>query len=151
MDAVIRSIFIYLALLVITRLSGKRSLSQITVFDFILILIIGEATQQALLGNDFSTTNAALVIITLIMIDVGFSLIMGKYKWVGKLFNSVPLIILENGVPIKERMEKARVSESDILSQARKLQGLERLDQIKYAVLERDGGISIIPQPSVKG
>jgi uncharacterized membrane protein YcaP (DUF421 family) len=58
----------------------------------------------------------------------------------------VPLVIVENGKLLKDRMEKARVDEADILEKARELQGLERLDQIKYAVVERSGGISIIPK-----
>lgn len=63
-----------------------------------------------------------------------------------KLVEGVPLVIVENGKPLKERMHKARVDESHILVAARTLQGLERMDQIKYAVLERSGGISIIPK-----
>ena len=69
MDSVLRSIAVYLFVLAVFRISGKRSLSQITTFDFILLLIIGEATQQALLGNDFSIINAFVVIATLITLD----------------------------------------------------------------------------------
>ncbi len=65
-----------------------------------------------------------------------------------KLIDDVPLVLVEDGRPIKERLEKARVDEGDILSSARELQGLERMDQIKYAVLERSGGISVIPKQS---
>lgn len=57
----------------------------------------------------------------------------------------LPLVIVENGEPLKHRMDKSRIDEGDILSAARKLQGLERMDQIKYAVLERDGGVTVIP------
>jgi uncharacterized membrane protein YcaP (DUF421 family) len=57
----------------------------------------------------------------------------------------VPLIPIEESLPLRERMAKARVDESDVLAVARELQGLERMDQIKYAVLERSGGISVIP------
>jgi uncharacterized membrane protein YcaP (DUF421 family) len=64
MDAVLRALAIYLVLMLLFRLVGKRSLAQITTFDFVLILVVGEATQQALLGEDFSITNAALVIAT---------------------------------------------------------------------------------------
>jgi uncharacterized membrane protein YcaP (DUF421 family) len=60
--------------------------------------------------------------------------------------DSVPLIIVVNGKPIEERMEKARIDKADVLSMARESNGLERLDQIKYAVLERSGKITIIPQ-----
>ncbi|MDQ3584664.1 MAG: DUF421 domain-containing protein [Acidobacteriota bacterium] len=146
MDAVIRSAAIYLFLLIVFRISGKRSLAQITTFDFVLLLIIGEATQQGLLGQDFSITNAFIVILTLIGIDIGLSLLKQRSQSLEKLMDGVPLIILENGQPLKDRMNKARVDEGDILEAARELQGLERLEQIKYAVLERDGRISIVPK-----
>lgn len=146
MDAVLRSLAIYIFLLFIFRISGKRSLSQITTFDFVLLLIIGEATQQALLGNDFSLTNAFIVITTLLAADVGLSVLKQHSSSLDKVVDSVPLVIVEDGKVLKDRMERSRIDESDILTKARELQGLERLDQIKYAVLERSGGITVIPK-----
>lgn len=146
MDAILRSVAIYIFLLLLFRIAGKRALAQVTTFDFVLLLIIGEATQQALLGDDFSVTNAFLVIVTLIGVDIGLSLWKQRAPQLDKLLEGTPLILVEDGKPFKERLEKSRVDESDILASARELQGLERMDQIKYAVLERNGGISIIPQ-----
>ena len=146
MDSVLRAATIYIALMIIMRVAGKRSLAQITTFDFVLLLIIGEATQQALLGQDFSVTNAVIVIVTLVGLDIGLSLIKRHSKTIDKVLDDVPLVIVEDGVPLKDRMAKARVDEEDVLSAARHLQGLERLDQIRYAVLERSGGISIVPK-----
>jgi uncharacterized membrane protein YcaP (DUF421 family) len=146
MDPILRALAIYLILIVVFRIAGKRSLAQITTFDFVLLLVIGEATQQALLGNDFSVTNAFLVIVTLVGLDIGLSLVKQRSQTVDKLLDSVPLIVLEDGRLLEERMKKARVDEYDILARARELQGLERIDQIKYAVLERSGGITIIPK-----
>ena len=148
MDSVLRAVTIYIALMIIMRMAGKRSLAQITTFDFVLLLIIGEATQQALLGQDFSMTNAIIVIVTLVVVDIGLSFIKRQSKTIDKVLDDVPLVIVEDGVALKDRMDKARVDESDVLSAARHLQGLERLDQIRYAVLERSGGISIVPKKS---
>lgn len=146
MDAILRSVALYAFLLLLFRVSGQRTLAQITTFDFVLLLIIGEATQQALLGNDFSLTNAFLVIGTLIGVDIAMSLWKGRSRRVEELLDGVPLVILKDGKPIEDRMRKARVDESDILHAARELQGVERLDQIKYAVLERNGGVTVIPK-----
>lgn len=146
MDAILKTAAVYVGLLIIFRIAGKRSLGDLTTFDFVLLLIIGEATQQALLGDDFSVTNAFLVILTLVGLDVAISIIKGRSKRLEKLIDSVPLVILEDGRPLKERMDRARVDEGDILAKARELQGIERLDQIKYAVLETYGGITIIPK-----
>lgn len=146
MDSILRATLVYLILLVLFRITGKRSLAQTTTFDFVLLLIVSEAIQQALLANDNSMTNAFLIVATLLAIDIGLSLVKQKSKTLEKLIDDVPLVLVEDGKPLRERMEKARVDEDDILSSARQLQGLERMDQIKYAVLERSGGISIVPK-----
>lgn len=146
MDSIFRAALVYLILLVLLRVTGKRSLAQTTTFDLVLLLIISEAIQQALLANDDSMTNAFLIVVTLLAIDIGLSLVKQKSTALEKLIDDVPLVLVEDGKPLRDRMEKARVDEDDILSSARELQGLERMDQIKYAVLERSGGISIVPR-----
>ena len=142
--AILRAVAIYAFLHLLFRISGRRTLSQITTFDLVLLLIIGEATQQALLGDDFSVTNAFLVITALIGVDIALSLLKERFPSLGKAIDGMPMIIVENGHPLRERMRRARVDENDILESARQLQGLERIDQIKYAVLEFSGTISII-------
>ena len=145
MDAVLRATALYLLLLIVFRVSGRRMLAELTTFDFVLLLIIGEATQQALLGGDFSFINAMLVIVTLVTLEIVLSLLKGWAPFLGKLLDGTPMIVVDHGRPLRERMHKARIDEEDILEAARRLQGIERLDQIKYAVLEVSGGISVIP------
>jgi uncharacterized membrane protein YcaP (DUF421 family) len=146
MDSVIRALVIYVILMLVFRISGKRSLAQITTFDFVLLLVISEATQQAMLGDDFSITNAALAILTLIAIDVGLSIVQHRFPGFGRWVDSVPLVLVSDGELQTQSMNKLRISESEILAAARDKQGLERMDQVKYAVLERTGSISIIPR-----
>jgi uncharacterized membrane protein YcaP (DUF421 family) len=93
-------------------------------------------------------TNAFLVVGTLLGMEIGFSLLKRKWPLLDDWLEGVPLIIVENGVALKERMHKARVDEEDVLAAARERHGLERMDQIKYAILERGGGISIVPAPA---
>ncbi len=146
MDAVLRAVTVYAFLLILFRLAGRRSLSEINTFDFVLLLIVGEATQQALLGDDFSVINAFIVIGVLIGIDILLALIKARSQLVAKLVEGVPMVLVENGVPLKDRMRRARVDVSDVLEAGRELQGLERLDQIKFAILEVSGRITIVPQ-----
>ncbi|WMR30846.1 DUF421 domain-containing protein [Metapseudomonas otitidis] len=145
MDAVFRAAAIYFALLVIFKFSGRRSLSEITIFDFVLLLIIGEATQQALLGDDFSVTNAVLVIVTLISIDVVLTRLQWRWPRFDLWLEGSPVIVVEHGALLKSRLDAARLREEDILEAAREKHGLERLEQIRYAIVERNGKISIIP------
>jgi len=150
MDAVLRGTVVYVFLLIIFRISGKRSLGQVTTFDFVLLLIIAETTQQALLGDDFSVTNSFLLIVTLVTIDIGLSLLKRHSQRLDRMLEGTPLLIVEHGRPLEEYMKKARIDEQEVMQAARELQGLERLDQIKYAVLERNGDITIVPKQETK-
>lgn len=146
MEAPLRALAVYVFLLLIFRIAGKRTLAQITPFDLVLLLIIGEATQQGLIGNDFSVTKALLLITSLIGVDIGFSYIQRKSKILDRVIEGLPLLLLEDGETFEERLKKGRVDEGDILEAGRRTHGLERLDQMKYAVLERDGTISVVPK-----
>jgi uncharacterized membrane protein YcaP (DUF421 family) len=146
MDSIIRAAAVYLFLMGVFRITGRRALGDMTAFDFVLVLIISEAIQQALIDNDNSMTNSFLVVLTLIGLNIGLSLLKQRSTTMEKLLDGVPTILVEDGRPLSERMSKARVDEDDVLQAARQLQGLERLDQIRYAVLERTGGITIIPK-----
>jgi len=145
MDSVLRAASVYLILLIIMRVAGKRTLAQVTVFDFILLLIIGEATQQALLGEDFSVINAAIVIGTLVLLDIALSILKMRSPKLDQIIDDSPVVIVDHGKLLRDRMDRARIDEQEILVAARELHGLERIEQIKYAVLERSGGISIVP------
>lgn len=145
MGSVIRSIAVYVFMLFLIRIMGRRTLTQTTTFDLILLIVVSEATQNALLGNDNSLTNSFLVITTLVGVNILFSLWKQRSTYLEKLLDGVPIVLVENGEPLRDRMEKARIGEDDILMAARELQGLERMEQIRYAVLERTGRISVIP------
>jgi uncharacterized membrane protein YcaP (DUF421 family) len=146
MDSVLRGVVTYAFIWLVFRVAGKRSLSESTTFDLVLLLIISETVQNALTDQDHSMTGAFLLVVTLIGTDIFLSFLASHVPVVDKVINGTPVILLENGKPIPDRMKKARVQEGDILESARTCHGLERLDQIKYAVLERGGTISIIPE-----
>ena len=148
MESVLRALAIYAVLLVLFRLTGKRSLGQITTFDFVLLLIISEAIQNGMVGNSYSITNALVLVATLLVVDVGLSLMKRHSPRLEKYLDGTPLVIVEHVRVLRERIDKERVDESDILVAARR-EGLERMAQIKYAVLERNGQISIIPLADV--
>ena len=146
MESILRAGVIYVFLLVVFRIAGKRSLAQITTFDFVLLLIIGEATQQALLGDDYSVVNACIVIATLILLEITLSHVAARFPAVDRAVEGLPLIVVDNGKLLNDRLRRERLDQSEILAAARELHGLERLEDIKYAVLERSGGITIVPR-----
>lgn len=146
MDSVIRGLSVYIILLIIVRLSGRRTLAQMTAFDFVLLLIVAETTQQALLGDDFSITNSVILIITLFSVDIGLSYLKDWVPFAKRWIDGVPTVLIADGRLDEHAMRRARVKADDILAAAREQQGLERLDQINFAVLEAGGGISVLPK-----
>jgi uncharacterized membrane protein YcaP (DUF421 family) len=146
METVLRALTIYFILLLVFRLAGRRTLMQMTSFDFVLLLIIGEATQNAILGSDYSITTGVLAIVTLVGTDILLSYWKHRSAAMNRWLDGLPMVIVENGIPLKPLMDRARVDVEDVLAAARQGPGLERMDQIKYAVMEVGGGISVIPK-----
>lgn len=145
MDSVLRAAAVYLVLLLLFRLAGKRSLAQMSPFDMILLLVMGEATQQALLGEDFSLVNAFLVLGTLVGLDIFLGWARQASPAAEKVLEEPPLVIVVDGQPLRDRMAREHVDEADILHAARQSHGLGRMEDIRYAVLEAGGQISVIP------
>jgi uncharacterized membrane protein YcaP (DUF421 family) len=149
-DAVLRPLFLYAFLLLAFSMAGKRSMAEMDTFDMVTLLIISEATQNALLGEDHSMTYSLLVVTTLVSCTVLMAWFKARHPRVEHVLQGGPVILVEDGRLIRERMKKAYVDEQDVLSSARRAQ-VERLDQIKFAILETDGQISIIPKSQPGG
>lgn len=145
MDSFIRAFVVYFALWAIFRIAGRRTLGEMTAFDFVLLLIIGGSTQRAITGEDYSLTNALILVSTFVAIDVVLSLLEVRSPRLHRILNATPTILAENGRFLHRRMKSARVTEHNIMESARRLHGLERADQIKFAILEANGDISIVP------
>ena len=93
MDTVVRALGIYFFLLIVFRIAGKRTVAEFTTFDFVLLLIIGETTQQALIGNDFSLTTAWLLIVTLVGTDIAISFLKQRSRTVERWIDGAPVVI----------------------------------------------------------
>ena len=146
MDSVIKSLVVYFVLWLVIRSTGRRTLGQLTVFDFILFLIIGGAAQRALMAQDYSLTHAFLVIATFVIIDIAVSFVERDVPSIAKILKGVPTVVVENGHVLSGRLRRSRLTEEDILEAARRAHGLVRMDEIKFAILEASGRISIIPK-----
>jgi uncharacterized membrane protein YcaP (DUF421 family) len=144
MEPILRTIAIYVFLLVLFRLAGKRTIAETDTFDFVIILIISEATQQALVGEDFSLTTSLLVITTLIGCGVLLAYLKQRSKRLQTLMDGLPTVLVHEGRLLKERMDRLRIDEEDLL-EAAQAKGIARLEQIDYAILQRNGNIAIIP------
>src|SRR4051812_32023831 len=97
MDSVLKAVVVYLVLWLLIRLSGRRTLAELSTFDFILFLVIGGATQRALIGQDYSLINAFVVITTLIVIDIVVGLVERDSSFFRKIVRGVPTILVDHG------------------------------------------------------
>ena len=146
MEPVLRAAGCYLLILVVVRLSGKRGLAQITIFDLVLLLLISQAVGQALIGNDSSLTTAAIITITLVVVNRGNDWAAHRWADASHVLEDAPLMLIEDGHIHDDRLAKMKIRLDDILENGRLDEGIERLDQIKHAVLERTGTITVVPR-----
>jgi uncharacterized membrane protein YcaP (DUF421 family) len=145
MESVIRGITMYLVLLLIIRLSGRRTLSQMTPFDLVLTLMISETTQQAMVGEDYSIANAVILIVTLVATDILLSYVKEWLPSVGKAIDGVPTMLIIEGKVDERALKRSRIDISDVMEAARQSHGIPKQSEIRFAVLEASGNISIVP------
>lgn len=152
MDAVLRGAAVYAFLVVVFSVLGRRTLTQTTNFDLLLIIIIGQSTQLALLGDDYSVTNAFLLILTLLGIHVGLATLKDKVpgmsRWAG---GGPPVVVVADGRLLEETASRIGVGMDDVMLAAREAHGIERQTQVRYAIVERTGTISVVPQGDALG
>lgn len=148
MDAVLRGAAVYAFLVVVFSVLGRRTLVQTTNFDLLLIIIIGQSTQLALLGDDYSVTNAFVLVLTLLGIHLGLAALKERVPRAGRwLGGGPPIVVVADGRLLEDTAARVGVGEDDVMLSARQAHGLERLDQVRYAIVERTGTISIVPRP----
>ena len=145
METILRTLAVYGFLLVIFRLAGKRAMADTDTFDFVVLLIISEATQQALVGEDYSLTTAFLVITTLIGCGLLLAVIKQRSSGAARILDGLPVVIIDDGKLLHDRMAKLHVDEQDVLEAGRCQEGIGTIEEIRYAVLERNGQISVVP------
>jgi uncharacterized membrane protein YcaP (DUF421 family) len=125
------------------RLVGRRPGKQMTPFDFVLIFFMGGVTLTPMVGDDRSIVNALSIITAIAATHFIIARLKHRFPGFGRIVDGTPLVLLEKGQWRTETMQKMRIQEQDVMAMARD-NGLERLDQIDYAILERNGEISII-------
>lgn len=146
MESVIRGVVVYAFLFLIFRLAGKRTLAQTSPFELVLLLIISETTQQAMVDSDHSVTNAFLLIMTLVGMSIVLSIIKHRSRTASRWLEGVPIRVVSDGTWDQEAADRERVDKPEVLSAARMTQGLGRMDEIGHAVIENDGRISVVPR-----
>jgi uncharacterized membrane protein YcaP (DUF421 family) len=147
MDTILRAAIAYWFLLFMLRFVGRHAVSQMTPFELILIFLFGGMTIQAVVTDDRSITNAFLAVMTIGLMHI---LVTSLKQWsskFGRIIDGTPIIVVEHGKYDQDQLRKTQLQQQDILSAARQ-QGLERIEQVRYAIVERNGKVSIFPEES---
>ena len=142
-EKLLRPIMVYVALMIIFRIASKRELAQATLFDFLIILLISNVVQNAIIGNDNSVLGAIGGAITLVVLAGSLNRITARSRKARVLLEGKPVLLVKMGDIDNDVMKQQAVSRNDLLSAIRK-QGIARLCDVGYAILELDGSISVI-------
>jgi uncharacterized membrane protein YcaP (DUF421 family) len=145
MSIVVRIAVIYVFLLVALRLMGKREFGQLSPFELVTLLLIPEILTEALHEGEASLTSAFIGVSTLLSLVFITSVLAYRSPWFGRWTEGEPVVLVQHGSLVPSAMHRERVSPQEILSEMHK-SGLERVEQVKWGVLETDGKISFVPR-----
>ena len=143
MDIVIRAVFAFFFVFLLTRVVGRRELSSMEPFDLILLITIGDLVQQGVTQNDFSVTGMMLAVGTIALLTVLVSYLSWKFRSLRPVFEGEPLILVENGSYVDGNLARNRITREEVAGAAR-LQTIASIDDVRWAVLETNGQISFI-------
>ena len=143
MDIVLRATVIFVALYVLVRLMGKRELGQMTPFELIVLIVIGDLIQQGVTQNDFSLTGAVLAVSTFAFLALLMSWATYLWPWAERLLEGEPRVIVRDGEILTANLRRNRLTQSEIEAEMR-LAGIGRLSEVAWAILETQGKISFI-------
>jgi uncharacterized membrane protein YcaP (DUF421 family) len=145
MDLVIRATVVFFFILLVTRIVGRRQLSDLEPFDFILLVVLGDLVQQGITQSDQSVTGTLTVISTIALLSVFVSWISFRSRPARLLTEGEPIVLLQDGRPIERNLRRERITLDDLREEARQAQ-IASLEDVGWAILENDGKISCIPR-----
>jgi uncharacterized membrane protein YcaP (DUF421 family) len=145
MDLVLRALVLFAAVYLLLRVIGRRELAQMEPFDFILLIVLGDAIQQGLTQDDYSVTGALIVITSIAAIQAGVGYAAFHSRGFRRIVEGEPVVLVEDGRIIEKNLRRARIAPEELAEEAR-LSKLTSIQDIAWAVLETSGKVSIIPK-----
>lgn len=143
MDIVARAAIMFFVLYVLLRIMGKRELGQLTPFELVVMIVLGDLIQQGVTHNDFSLTGAILAVSTFAFLAIVMSWLTYLSPRAEKLLDGEPTVVIRNGELLKENLRRDRMTQSEVESEMR-LAGIANINQVAWAILEPQGKISFI-------
>ena len=149
-EKIIRPVLVYLALLLAFRFLSKRDLTQNTTFDLLIVLLLSNVVQNALIGDDNSVFGALTGALTLLLLSTGLNRWTAKSLKARRILEGQPILLVHNGKTLDENMTRYAVSRPDLNAGLRG-QNMITLEDVRYAFLELDGTISVIRKSEQSG
>jgi uncharacterized membrane protein YcaP (DUF421 family) len=147
MDIALRAIALYVFVVFVMRMIGRRELSTLTPFDLVLLIVLGDAIQQGLTQDDYSVTGAVIAVSTLAIMQVITSYISYRVKPFRKILKGEPIVLIEDGKLLNQNLRRERITADDVAEKMR-AQEIAAFDQVQWAILESNGSISFIQKTS---
>ncbi len=145
MDLVIRATVIFAFIFLVTRISGRRELSSLEPFDVILLVVLGDLVQQGITQSDESVTGTLIVISTVTLLSVAVGWVSFRSRKVRVVTEGEPIVLVQDGRVIERNLRRERLTRGDLGEEARRQQ-ISWLEDIRWAILEKGGSISVIPK-----
>jgi uncharacterized membrane protein YcaP (DUF421 family) len=143
-DVVVRVAVVYLFLVVVLRLSGKREVGQMSILELIVVLLISDAVQNSMVGENTSVWAGPLAVLTLLGLDRGLGLLTSRSRRLRRAIEGEPRLLVRDGRMLTKALREEKV-EAEQVRAAIRSEGLTRIEDVRLAVLETDGSISVIP------
>ena len=145
MDLVLRTVFVFVLIFVVTRAVGRRELSSMEPFDLILLVVLGDLIQQGVTQDDYSMTGAMLAVGTFGLLAVGISFLSFRVRRARPVLEGEPIVLVQDGSPIEANLHRERFTLEELAAEARQQQ-IASLEDVRWAILETNGSISFIPK-----
>jgi len=143
MDIALRGIVLYVFIVVVMRVTGRRELSTLSPIDLVLLIVLGDAIQQGLTQDDYSVTGAIIAVSTLASMQVLTSYAAFRSKRAHRLLEGDPIVIIQDGAFISANLKRERLT-SDEVCESMRLQQIGSVEQVAWGILERNGEISFV-------
>jgi len=147
MDIAVRAVALYVFVVFVMRMIGRRELSTLTPFDLVLLIVLGDAIQQGLTQDDYSVTGALVAVSTLAIMQVATSYVSYRVKPFRRVVKGEPIILIEDGKLLNQNLRRERITADDVAEEMR-AQQIGAFDQVQWAILESNGTISFIQKAS---
>jgi uncharacterized membrane protein YcaP (DUF421 family) len=143
MGIILRSAVIFAFLWIVLRAMGKRELSQLTAFDFVVLVVMGDLIQQGVTLEDMSVTGAMLSVTTMALLTAAMATAAVRWPRAGRVLEGVPVVVIQRGVVVQEALRNERLDLADLFEAARAA-GIKDLRDVEWCVLESDGRFSFL-------